>query len=259
MRTHVGESTSEAPTSLSVVVALTPHGSLSTRRVSPHGSSSDGSPLPSTGCRLGSPLAAFSGTMRLSDSYRLIPPGSLGSPGQYLWSRPPIRSRRRGRSAGARGRFGIGRPSLTETNRGGRQVSQVPVRPLWTFAVFLDPGGSAVSGLDCWRRAARPPLTPMRGQPSTNRISGLDSTAYVLAVYASPDGSPHQDARLASGCWPSSTGWDCLLPTGSLEKFPRVTSLPPFTSLPGARSAAVPRRLRIFGGAVSDRSPHPPR
>src|ERR1700733_12477579 len=37
------------------------------------------------------------------------------------------------------------------------------------------------------------------------------------AVYASPGGSPHQDARLASGCWPNSTGW-ARRPTGFLRK-----------------------------------------
>src|SRR5712671_1369613 len=35
-------------------------------------------------------------------------------------------------------------------------------------------------------------------------ISGLNRTASALTVYASPGGSPAQDARLVSGCWPSS-------------------------------------------------------
>ena len=39
-------------------------------------------------------------------------------------------------------------------------------------------------------------------------ISGLYRTASALAVYASPGGLPAQDARLASGCWPSSTRRD---------------------------------------------------
>src|SRR4051794_24825287 len=37
------------------------------------------------------------------------------------------------------------------------------------------------------------------------------------AVYASSGGSPHQDARLASGCWPNSSGWT-QWPTGFLRK-----------------------------------------
>jgi hypothetical protein len=39
-----------------------------------------------------------------------------------------------------------------------------------------------------------------------DEFSGLNDTALALAVYALPDGSPHRDTRLASGCWPSSTG-----------------------------------------------------
>src|SRR3990172_2771876 len=37
-------------------------------------------------------------------------------------------------------------------------------------------------------------------------LSGLNHTAWALAVYASPRGLPHHDARLASGYRPSSTG-----------------------------------------------------
>src|SRR5436189_5982315 len=39
----------------------------------------------------------------------------------------------------------------------------------------------------------------------------------MLAVYASQDGLLHHHARLASGCRPCSTGWDCL-PTGLQRK-----------------------------------------
>jgi hypothetical protein len=48
-------------------------------------------------------------------------------------------------------------------------------------------------------------------------ISGLQSTAWALAVYASPRPLPGRDARLAFGRWPGSTGWACL-PTGFLRK-----------------------------------------
>jgi hypothetical protein len=44
-------------------------------------------------------------------------------------------------------------------------------------------------------------------------LSGLNGTALALAIYASPGGLPASDARLASGCWPGSAGWDWL-PTG---------------------------------------------
>jgi len=37
-------------------------------------------------------------------------------------------------------------------------------------------------------------------------ISGLNHTAFDLAVYASQGRSPTHRARLASGCWPGSAG-----------------------------------------------------
>jgi hypothetical protein len=45
-------------------------------------------------------------------------------------------------------------------------------------------------------------------------ISGLNRTAFDLAVYASQGWSPTRRARLASGCWSGSTGRDWL-PAGS--------------------------------------------
>ena len=57
-------------------------------------------------------------------------------------------------------------------------------------------------------------------------LSRLNSTAWALAVYASQGGLPHRHARLASGCWPGSTGWDWL-PTGLLRKVSAMHSLHP--------------------------------
>ena len=53
-----------------------------------------------------------------------------------------------------------------------------------------------------------------------------------LAVYASPRGLPHRDARLASSCWSDTTG-RAFHPQGSYERFPScfLTSHPPFPSL----------------------------
>jgi hypothetical protein len=49
------------------------------------------------------------------------------------------------------------------------------------------------------------------GEGSPRRlISGLNCTAFDLAVYASQGQSPTHRARLASGCWPGSTGRDWL-------------------------------------------------
>jgi len=68
-------------------------------------------------------------------------------------------------------------------------------------------------------------------------LSRLNRTALGLAVYASPRGSPHADAKLASGCWPSSTGRNWL-PVGFQRKVSELllTSHPPLPSFPGAMS-----------------------
>ena len=56
-------------------------------------------------------------------------------------------------------------------------------------------------------------------------ISGLDSTALGLTVYASQGGSPLHHARLVSGCWPSSAGRDSLTRRVAIKGFcVRVTS-----------------------------------
>jgi len=63
-------------------------------------------------------------------------------------------------------------------------------------------------------------------RPGLSRVvlSGLNSTAWALAIYASQGGLPHRHARLASGCWPGSAGWDWL-PTGFLRKVLMIQSL----------------------------------
>ncbi len=55
-------------------------------------------------------------------------------------------------------------------------------------------------------------------------ISGLNRTAFDLAVYASQGWSPTHHARLASGCWSSSTGRDWLPAGFHLKgfKFPSI-------------------------------------
>jgi hypothetical protein len=55
-------------------------------------------------------------------------------------------------------------------------------------------------------------------------LSGLDGTALVLAVYASPSPLRVADARLASGGWLGPAGWDWL-PTGPLRKVSEVQPL----------------------------------
>ena len=71
------------------------------------------------------------------------------------------------------------------------------------YALLSDPGGT--ERVRPLRRARATPVHTTTKAPHEYCLSGLNHTAWALAVYASPRGSPHHDARLASGCWPSST------------------------------------------------------
>ena len=77
-------------------------------------------------------------------------------------------------------------------------------------------------------------------------ISGLNRTALDLAVYASQGRLPPHHARLASGCWPGSTGRDWL-PAGFQRK---VSSFgyPPFPSF-------LARCLFVFSGKNDELTP----
>ncbi len=98
--------------------------------------------------------------------------------------------------------FWSGYPHAGVQNGGGG-ASQVPGESRCMHALLSDPGGTSAPGhhgasmLPCvyWTTSA----------PTTNLISGLNHTAYMLAVYASQPGLPHVHARLASGWWPAST------------------------------------------------------
>ena len=83
------------------------------------------------------------------------------------------------------------------------------------------PAGSTTPG--CRGVATRPPRYALRRRPTSGYISGLNDTASALAVYASPDGSPRHDARLASGCQPGSAGrgW---IPAGFHRKVSELAS-----------------------------------
>ena len=78
-------------------------------------------------------------------------------------------------------------------------------------------------------------------------ISGLNRTAFDLAVYASQGWLPTHHARLASGCWSGSTGRDWLPAGFHLKGFKRIR-LFSFPELLGARSGPV----FGFGEAVTD-------
>jgi len=67
-------------------------------------------------------------------------------------------------------------------------------------------------------------------------LSRLNHTASALAVYASQAGSPRRHARLASGCWPDSSG-RAWLPAGFHRKVSRCilhpSSFPKFNVAQG--------------------------
>lgn len=74
------------------------------------------------------------------------------------------------------------------------------VRP----ALGLRPGHRASP----MRRKGAAPVETTSRAPTSMKLSKLYHTAFTLAVYASQGGSPRHHARLASGWWLTSTGWD---------------------------------------------------
>jgi len=98
---------------------------------------------------------------------------------------------------------------------GNSELSQVPGRPTPTSASPSDPGGT--SSTRPVQYAGTAPAIYTTKAPATIFLSRLNSTAFVVAVYASRWRSPHHRARLASGCWPNSTRRDCFL-----SPFPRL-------------------------------------
>jgi hypothetical protein len=116
--------------------------------------------------------------------------------------------------------------------QGGRQGLPGSRATRCPYALFFDPGRTACTRpLSCGGTA---PARSTTKAPTTIHLSGLHSTAWELAVYASSGRLPAHDAKLASGCWPGSAGrgW---LPAGLLRKV-SDRCRPPFPSLPGART-----------------------
>ena len=84
--------------------------------------------------------------------------------------------------------------------RGDRRISQVPGEPSLSFA--HDPGtpdGRLGPHLVGPHRVA--PAGEKTKAPTMMVISGLNSMAFEIAVYASQPGLPQNHARLASRCW----------------------------------------------------------
>ena len=91
-------------------------------------------------------------------------------------------------------------------------------------ALLSDPGGTAAtgqSGIALLVASVLPSAVSMASAPTRSSLSGLNPTAYMLAVYASPPGLPLFDARLASGWWPTLAGRDSN-PLGPFARFQLV-------------------------------------
>lgn len=136
-----------------------------------------------------------------------------------LWS--VVRSRYRQtlqwRARRISGRF-LQRP--VPVSGGAPWASQVPGEPQCVHALLFDPGEMVSARPTQHHHAAfrRLEIVGSRGAV----ISGLNHTACTLAVYASQRRLPVHHARLASGRWPTFTGWD-FNPLGSSRNF-RATS-----------------------------------
>src|SRR5450631_624050 len=91
-------------------------------------------------------------------------------------------------------------------------------------------------------------------------LSTLNSMAFGLAVYASPDGLPHHDARLASSRWSDATGraFTRRVPTKGFRMFPYISF--PFPKLCLAQHGRpLPLNARVRYSGPADRSEqHPP-
>ena len=100
--------------------------------------------------------------------------------------------------------------------RGSSRTSQVPGEP--QSSVCRVPNRRRQ---DCWHQTIKcRSVAPghQKAEAPTKGLSTLNSTAFGLAVYASPGSLPHHDARLASSCWSGSTGRG-FHPQGSDERF----------------------------------------
>ena len=162
--------------------------------------------------------------MGRSDSLRTVSPrlvcASLGDTTPCVCVRLSVPARRQPGGQGLCG-MAIPTPCLVEAESQGVPSS-------WGVLVCLcrvlrprrDRTHQAVAVCRRGPRSAKTEGSPRVG------LSGLSSTAWALAVYASQGGLPHRHARLASGCGPGSTGWDWL-PTGLLRKVSAMYSLHP--------------------------------
>jgi hypothetical protein len=168
-------------------------------------------PRPSAGFpRVGFP--GLAGTMRRSDSLRTFSPRFVcASLGDTIPRR--LCSLRSGptTTTWGQGPSGTAVPRRRSMSRWSRRASQVPGEPWCAYAVFFDPGET-----DSARPLRRVGAAPVSRQVKGSRGYGSRGSIarpehWLSTLRRRPCGTA--DARLASGCRPGSTGWDCL-PTG---------------------------------------------
>ena len=167
--------------------------------------------------------------------------------------RPPAAERCRGRSSG------VGHPV---SPAGSCQWKRQDLLRSWGTPIVLLPCSPTPAGPthQAMRCAGAAPAVSTTKAPAFV-LSRLNHTASALAVYASQAGSPRHHARLASGCWPDSSG-RAWLPAGFQRKVSRLypTSHPPFPSSTQCKDtyviiAGVPGVPGIPGGVPARVAP----
>ena len=102
--------------------------------------------------------------------------------------------------------------------QGAVGTSHVPVKPVRSFAMFLRPRCDlARLWVQVWLMPGSAPATDHDEGSRQVVISGLNHTAFDLAVYASQWRSPAPTQDSLPGCWPGSAGRDWL-PAGFQRK-----------------------------------------
>lgn len=135
-------------------------------------------------------------------------------------------------------------PGAPAGRLGDGRISQVPGESSCAFALPSDPGRASVPRLLRYFGTAPAPMTTKAS--ALMIISGLDFTAFALAVYASQPGSPRLHARLASGWWLASTGRDLDPQDSSVGFRHRLHDFPLTQALPGATSVHLLIARRTF-------------
>jgi hypothetical protein len=197
-------------------------------------------PLPSAG----SPrheFPDFHGTTKGSDPCRPVSPGSCARPAipplRRVLRSPPTR-----RCRGGQGVWGSAPPQPTGRTREGDRSLRFLGSPGACSPGSWTPAGPAHQAVAVYRRG--PSVRSDGGLAARSLISGLDSRAFTLTVYASSSGSPRptQDSFLAAGQLGQVGLATHRAPTKGFQGV-LVTSLPPFPSFPDARTRKLSSSL----------------